>query len=76
MGQILVLGIHRRLRRGGCSAKPFSESAISVETHGNVLAATAFLYGIALEELRKEELDFSDPDYEVTIAVRAVKEAE
>ncbi len=54
----------------------FSERALSVETHGNVLAATAFLYGIALEELRKEELDFSDPDYEVTIAVRAVKEAE
>lgn len=54
----------------------FSDSALSIETHGNVLAATAFLYGIALEELRKEELDFSDPDYEVTIAVRAVKEAE
>lgn len=56
--------------------EPFSERAINVETHGNVLAATAFLYGIALEELHKEELDFSDPDYEVTIAVRAVKESE
>ena len=54
----------------------FSEDSLSVETHGNVLAATAFLYGIALEELRKEELDFSDPDYEVTITVRAVKEVE
>jgi glycosyltransferase involved in cell wall biosynthesis/SAM-dependent methyltransferase len=53
----------------------FSESAISIETHGNVLAAIAFLHGISLEELKKEELDFSDPDYEVTIAVRAVKEA-
>jgi len=54
----------------------FSDSALSVETHGNVLAATSFLHGISVEELRKEELDFSDPDYEVTIAVRAVKEAE
>jgi SAM-dependent methyltransferase len=54
----------------------FSEDALSVEAHGNVFAATAFLYGVALEELRKEELDFSDPDYEVTIAVRAVKETE
>lgn len=54
----------------------FSESALSIETHGNVLAASAFLYGISMEELRKEELDFTDPDYEVTIAVRAVKEDE
>ncbi|HEX5734493.1 MAG TPA: glycosyltransferase [Blastocatellia bacterium] len=54
----------------------FSERSLAVETNGNVLAATAFLYGIALEELRKEELDFNDPDYEVTITVRAVKGAE
>jgi SAM-dependent methyltransferase len=47
---------------------------VTVETHGNVFAATAFLQGIALEELRPEELDHNDPDYQVTIAVRAVKE--
>jgi len=33
----------------------------------------AFLYGIAQQELRAEELDHRDRDYEVIIAVRAVK---
>lgn len=51
----------------------FSANNVEVETHGNVLAATAFLHGIALEELRNDELDYEDPDYQVTIAVRAVK---
>lgn len=52
----------------------FAAGGVRVETHGNVFAATAFLQGIALEELRQEELDYNDPDYQVTIAVRAVKE--
>src|SRR6185369_10438072 len=43
----------------------FPATNIEVETHGNVLAATAFLQGIALEELRKSELDYNDPDYQV-----------
>jgi len=51
----------------------FSEEKVRVQSYGNVLAASAFLYGIATEELRQEELDYRDPDYEVTIAVRAVK---
>jgi hypothetical protein len=54
----------------------FPAKTLGIETHGNVLAATAFLQGIAVEELRKEELDHDDPDYQVTIAVRAIKEAE
>jgi SAM-dependent methyltransferase len=52
----------------------FQAENLYIETHGNVLAAMAFLQGLALEELRKEELDYNDPDYEVTIAVRAKKE--
>ena len=64
------------LAAGRLFGEAFSDDDLGVKAHGNVLAATAFLYGIALEELRKEELDFSDPDYEVTIAVRAVKGAE
>jgi glycosyltransferase involved in cell wall biosynthesis len=51
----------------------FSAADLKIETHGNVLAAIAFLQGLAAEELRKEELDYADADYEVTIAVRAVK---
>ena len=46
---------------------------MTVEAHGNVLAATAFLQGLAVEDLRREELDQDDPDYQVSILVRAVK---
>ena len=46
---------------------------VAVETHGNVLVASAFLYGLAAEELRKKELDHHDPDYEFLITVRAFK---
>jgi len=53
----------------------FSGPSLTVEAHGNVLAAISFLHGVAQEELRKEELDFRDRDYEVTITVRATKEA-
>lgn len=45
----------------------------SVESYGNVLAATAFLYGLAMQEFRQQELDYCDPDYQVIITVRAVK---
>ena len=38
-----------------------------------MLIAASFLYGIATEELRKEELDHLDPDYELIIAVKAVR---
>jgi hypothetical protein len=38
-----------------------------------VLAAIAFLHGLAAEELRQEELDYRDAHYEVSILVRAVK---
>jgi SAM-dependent methyltransferase len=53
----------------------FPADQIRVEAHGNVLVATAFLYGLATEELQPAELDFRDPDYEVSITVRAVHPA-
>jgi SAM-dependent methyltransferase len=46
---------------------------VRVESFGNVLAATGVLYGLAAEELRPQELNHHDPDYEVIIAVRATK---
>jgi hypothetical protein len=49
----------------------FGDTKCSVETHGNVLAAIAFLQGLAAEELTREELDHCDIDYPVTIAVVA-----
>jgi SAM-dependent methyltransferase len=52
----------------------FPAGAVEVETHGNVLAATAFLYGLGLPEVEASELDRRDPDYELLITVRATKE--
>ena len=46
---------------------------VAVESHGNVLAAIAFLHGLSVEELQPAELDHRDPAYEVIVTVRAVK---
>ncbi len=51
----------------------FRPELVQVEAHGNVLAAAAFLYGLAVEDLRATDLDTDDPDYELLITVRAVK---
>lgn len=51
----------------------FGSGNVQVEAHGNVLVATAFLHGMAAEDLTTEELDFKDRDYEALIMVRAVK---
>ncbi len=51
----------------------FPAGNVQIEAYGNVLAAIAFLHGLAVEELSKKELDYFDRDYEVSIAVRAVK---
>ena len=53
----------------------FPQDHVQTTAYGNVLTAASFLYGIATEELRKEELDYFDPDYELIMAVRAVKSA-
>jgi hypothetical protein len=52
----------------------FPAARVQVGVEGNVLAATAFLHGIAAEELSADELLFRDPDFEVLISVRAQKE--
>jgi hypothetical protein len=46
---------------------------LTVEAHGNVLAAVGMLHGLAVEDLNITDLDVDDPDYEVIISVRAVK---
>ncbi len=51
----------------------FPVANVSVEAHGNVLAAIAFLHGLAVAELDLRELDHRDPSYELLIAVRVVK---
>lgn len=51
----------------------FPRESIDVKASGNVLAATAFLHGLAVEDLRQENLDIDDPDFPVSIALRASK---
>jgi hypothetical protein len=51
----------------------FGDLNVEVCTFGNVLSANAFLHGIVKEELTTDELDYRDPDYEVTIAIKATK---
>ena len=51
----------------------FRGSVVEVSNCGNVLAATAFLHGLATDELEPRELDYHDPDYELLVMVRAVK---
>jgi SAM-dependent methyltransferase len=54
----------------------FPEDGVRVQGYGNVLVAIAFLHGLLVPELRQEELDYHDPDYEVLITIRAVKPVE
>jgi phytoene/squalene synthetase len=54
----------------------FSTANVEVKSYGNVLVASAFIHGLATEDLRREELDHYDRDYEVLITVRAVKSEE
>ena len=54
----------------------FPKDRIEVKASGNVLAATAFLHGLAVEDLRRGDLEYQDPDFEVSISLRAVKPRE
>lgn len=54
-------------------AEVFPSSSLHVESKGNVLAATAFLHGIATSELSSDELEHFDPLYPVLISIRATK---
>ena len=54
-------------------AEVFGPENVEVEAYGNVFAATAFLQGIAVEEVDSARLDCYDEAYPVTLAVRARK---
>lgn len=51
----------------------FPVDSIDVHQYGNMLTAIAFLLGLPSEELNEEELENSHPDFQVLLAVRAVK---
>ena len=55
----------------GAQVKEFFPGAeADIVTYGNVLAATAFLHGLASDELEQSELDYVDEDFEVIVAAR------
>ena len=46
----------------------FMHGHVEVSAYGNVLAATAFLYGLGQNDIDRAMLDVHDPAYEVTVA--------
>lgn len=53
---------------------PVFGTDLEIESFGNVMAATAFLQGIALEDLPDMSLlDAKDPDYQMLLTVRATR---
>jgi SAM-dependent methyltransferase len=54
-------------------AEFFPPEAFTIDGYGNVLTCTAFLYGVAPDELTREELDYVDPWFPLIFCVRAVK---
>ena len=65
-----------RLTAAGCSrlfGDVFSPANVAVRPRGNVLAAVAFLIGMAAEELSARELEQDDPFFPVVVTVRATK---
>lgn len=53
----------------------FPADGVTVHGYGNVLTAAAMLYGLGQRDLRRQELETHDPDYEVIVALRAIKAA-
>ena len=46
------------------------DARAEITTYGNVLSCTAFLYGMAAEELRREELQAVDREFPLIVAAR------
>jgi len=54
-------------------ADVFGPGNVEVHAYGNIRTATAFLWGMSMQELTPELYAVRDPDYPVIIAVRACK---
>lgn len=51
----------------------FPGATVEIGAYGNVLTAMCALHGLASEELRREELDHKDRDFEVIVTARVTK---
>lgn len=52
----------------------FHSQSTVIKTYGNVLVASAFLYGMGVPEIKKVNLDYRDPKMQVIITVKAIKQ--
>ncbi|HEX5387009.1 MAG TPA: methyltransferase domain-containing protein [Gemmatimonadales bacterium] len=77
-----VYGLERdywRFTPAGCRAlfgEAFGTDAVTVCGAGNVRAASAFLAGLAVEDLSRATLDAQDDAFPLIVTVRAVKRAD
>jgi SAM-dependent methyltransferase len=71
-GRTWSWGFDSRLARR-LFASHFGDRNVTVEAHGNSLAAAAFLQGLATVELAPAQLDADEPGCELLVAVRAVR---
>jgi SAM-dependent methyltransferase len=53
----------------------FGEGNVQIDVHGNVYAATCFLHGLAVEDVKRDWLDFEDSAFPVTVTIRARRDA-
>ncbi len=51
----------------------FGRDNVEVTSYGNILTTIANLHGLAASEVDPDELNYNDPDYEMLVMVRAVK---
>ena len=58
---------------GRLLGEAFGAGNVEVEAYGNVLASTAFLQGLCVGDLSRDELDHRDQRYQMLVAGRAVK---
>jgi SAM-dependent methyltransferase len=54
-------------------AEVFEGCQVEITSHGNVLAAVAFLHGLSADELSREELDATHVEYSIVHAMRVAK---
>lgn len=54
-------------------AEIFPPENVRIGTHGNVLTASSFLFGLASSELTERELNEVDPEFVMLVTVRAQK---
>jgi len=54
-------------------SETFGEDNVTVAPFGNLISVMSFISGVALHELKPDELDHRDRDYELSLTLRAVK---